>query len=321
MQMLRHPIVRDSTTGKGDCGSMRLSGSDRVSQSRRLAVFAGLLSLLLIAWVCVLLAQDSRRPVYHGKSLTLWLQTYTSSALGSPEWKETDEAVRHIGTNAIPVLLHLVHANDSALKLRLVALARKQRLIKIHFVPAAQRNVQASRAFIVLGDTAKAAVPALVKMFDENRSADSLSAAEDSLAWIGPAAKLAIPALLHTATNSNSRVRASALWALGEIHSESQLCVPALIQGLSDSDNWARLSAAHALGMFGSNAQRAIPALTDLAKFPSVLQGATSLSMVAQERLEALKALRKIGAPTAAPPKEPFPLLDAPTPDWPFPTQ
>jgi hypothetical protein len=311
--------MRDITTGNGDYGNMRLSRSDRLFQRWRLAIFAGLLTLLLMVWVCFLVRQDSHRPVYHGKPLTLWLQTYTSSARGSPEWKEADEAVRHIGTNALPVLLHLIHAKDSALKLRLVALARKQQLIKIHFVPAAQRNIQASMAFIVLGDTAKGAVPALVKMFDESLSADSLSATEDALTWIGPAAKPAIPVLLRTATNANSRVRANALWALGAIHAEPQLCVPALIPGLNDSDNWARVSAAHALGMFGSNAQPAIPALTELAKSPSVLQGPRNI--VVQDMLEARNALRKIGATNDVPPKEPFPSFGAPTPDWPFPLQ
>jgi len=292
---------------------------DRLSKPWRLAVFAGPFALLLIVWVCFILRQDSRRPVYHGKTLTLWLQTYTSANRGAPEWKEADEAVRHIGTNALPVLLRLISAKDSALELRLVALARKQRLIKIHFVPAAQRNIQASRAFIVLGDTAKGAVPALVKMFDEGLSADSLSAIEDSLTWIGPAARPALPVLLRTATNSNSRVRANALWALGEIHAEPRVCVPALIHGLNDPDNWVRLSAAHALGMFGTNAQPAIPALTELTKLPSVLQGPRG--MVAQDTLEARNALRKIGATNEVPPKEPFPSFGASTPDQPFPPQ
>jgi HEAT repeat protein len=208
--------------------------------------------------------------------------------------------------------LHLIHAKDSALKLRLIALSQKQRLIKIHFNPAAQRNVQASRAFIVLGDAAKDAVPALVKMFDGSPSADSLSAIEDALAWIGPAAKPPIPVLLRTATNSNSRVRANALWALGEIHAEPRLCVPVLIQGLNDTNDWARLSAAHALGMFGTNAQPAVPALTELTMVPPSMQRM-------QVSLEARNALRKIGALIDAPPAETFSSFGPSTIDWTFP--
>jgi hypothetical protein len=311
--------MRAIATTTGNHGNIRLSRSERLSQPWWLAIFTGLITLLIAMWGCFFVLRDSRRTAYHGKALTLWLQTYTSSARGSAEWKETDEAVRHIGTNALPVLLHLIHAKDSPLKLRLVALARKQKLMRIHFVAAAERNIQASRAFIVLGDTAKGAVPELVKMFEENLSADSLSALEDALTWIGPAAKPAIPVLLRTATNSNSKVRANALWALGEIHAEPQLCVPALIQGLNDSDSWARVSAAHALGMFGTDAQPAILALTELTKFPSVLQG--SITMVVQEGLEARNALRKIGVTTNVPPNEPIPSFGTPTPDWPFPPQ
>ncbi len=109
---------------------------------------------------------------------------------------------------------------------------------------------EASRAFIVLGNMAKDAVPALVKMYDENVTAESRSAIEDALAWIGPAAKPAIPLLMRASTNANPGVRANALWAMGEIHAEPELCIPRLAQALNDTDDWARLSAAHALGMF-----------------------------------------------------------------------
>jgi hypothetical protein len=303
--------MHDITTGNGHYGNTRLSRAAGLSQRCRLTILAGLLTLPLIAWVCFLVCRDSRRPVYHGKPLALWLQTYTSSARGSREWNEADEAVRHIGTNAIPVLLHLIHAKDSTLKLRLAALAKKQRLIKIHFVPAAARNVQASRAFIVLGDSAKGAVPALVRMYDENVTDESRSAIEDALAWIGPASKPAISLLMRGATNATPRVRADAYWALGDIHAEPELCVPFLMQGLNDSYYWARLSAAHALGMFGTNAQPAIPALTELAKLPLPTQ-ANRFELL-QVRLEARNALRKIGAPADAPPQEPFPSFGVPT--------
>src|SRR5579863_7150233 len=103
-------------------------------------------------------------PVYGGKRLSVWLQTYDPSsphARGSREWSETDEAVRHIGTNAVPRLLDWLRQSDSSLKLKLVAWARKQPFIKIHFVPAATRNREASLAFVALGNNARNAVPGL----------------------------------------------------------------------------------------------------------------------------------------------------------------
>ena len=147
-------------------------------------------------------------------------------------------------------------------------------------------------------------MPALVKMCAEDISSDSQSAIEDALAWIGPAATPAIPLLLRAATNSNPRVRANALWALGEIHAEPQLCVPQLIHGLSDSNDWERLCAAHALGMFGTDAQSAVPSLTELT---NVARGFNSfLDMGVQVMLEARNALKKIDPRSISPSNQTF---------------
>ena len=213
--------------------------------------------------------------------------------------------MRHLGTNSIPVLLHLLRKRDSNLKLWVAAFARKQRIIKNQFVPAAAWNTEASRAFIVLGDVAKDAVPELVRVYNENISAASQAAVLDALTWIGPAAKPAIPLLLRAATNSDARTRANGLWALGEIHAEPELCVPALIHALSDTDDWARISAAHALGMFGAEAQSALPSLTELTDFPKA--STTFRSMGIQVALEARKALQKINPGAIAPTRGSFP--------------
>lgn len=284
---------------------------------------AVLLAVLVsvIAWQ-VVHASRERQPVYGGKSLTLWLRTYapsSSSGLHSREWNEADEAVRHLGTNCIPILLRMIRQKDSPAKLWLVAFAQKHGLTKrIHFVPAAVRNVEASRAFIALGDKAKDAVPALVKMYDDNLTAESQGAIEDALAWIGPAAKPAIPLLMRATTNANSRVRASALWALGEIHAEPELCVPWLIHALNDSDDWARLSAAHALGMFGTDAKSAVPSLMELTNGTRIFNGGfvtTRLQVVAEAR----NALKKINPPVVSPSIETFPDYGIPAAESPIP--
>ena len=47
-----------------------------------------------------------RVPVYRSKALTLWLRTYAPSSSpgrNSRAWNEADDAVRHIGTNCIPM--------------------------------------------------------------------------------------------------------------------------------------------------------------------------------------------------------------------------
>lgn len=254
------------------------------------------------------LQSGEREPVYRGKPLSLWLQTYSPlspSGRGSPAWSETDDAVRHIGTNSIPALLRMLRVTDSKLKLQLVALAKKQHVMKIRFVPATARNIEASRAFIPLGDTAKDAVRELIEIYNKGDSMESQSAVEEALGWIGPAAKPAIPMLLSAATNSNTTVRASALWTLGEIHTEPDLCLPELIRALGDSNDWARISAAHALGAFGAAAQSAVPALKDLAN-ATMAPGQFSASQI-QVRMEAKNAIRKISPDVVSPTNEAIP--------------
>jgi hypothetical protein len=76
-----------------------------------------------IGWM-VLPASRAGRPAYGGKELTLWLRTYaptSSSGRHSPQWNATDDAVRHIGTNSIPILLRMIRQKDSRAKLWLVS--------------------------------------------------------------------------------------------------------------------------------------------------------------------------------------------------------
>src|SRR6516164_3232031 len=107
-------------------------------------------TLLLVVVVVFTAWQVCRQsePVYAGKELSVWLQTYAPSSpagRGSPQWREADDAMRHIGTNSIPVLLQMLRATDGKAKAWLMVLAQKQRVVRIHFVPAAVRNIEASR--------------------------------------------------------------------------------------------------------------------------------------------------------------------------------
>jgi hypothetical protein len=299
--------------------NVHLGATGQISRSRRPRALATLFVLVLLGLLWFLYGQAPPEPAYGGKSLTAWLQTYDPSApsgRGSPAWNETDEAVRQMGTNSIPILLQMLCEHDSKLKLRWVAWAQRQKFLKIHFVPAAIRNIEASRAFIVLGDAAKDAVPELMRVYQENNSAESRSAIEDAFSWIGPAAQPALPLLLQAATNSYIKMRANALWALGEIQAEPQLCVPELIRALGDSDQWARVSAAHALGRFGAEAEAAIPALAQLANIPDFLSVfVTTTGAFSGDQHEALIALQKIQSQVISPSVVNLPGFDIPKAD------
>lgn len=276
-------------------------------------IAASAMILCVVIASSVWLYQLSREPVYRGKPLSVWLRSYASSSLHSPEWNAADNAVRHIGTNGIPLLIGMIGRTDSAFKVRLVALVQKQRLFKIHLVPAVEQNLEASRAFIALGGLGGDAVPGLMAVYQQDITTNSHCAIEDALAWIGPAAKPAIPMLLRVTTNANPKLRANALWALGEIHAEPELCVPALIHALADADDWARLSAAHALGMFGADAKSAVPSLSALTNTSAAFNGAM-LAERMQLRVEVRNALRKIEPARETVPDFGFPTAELPVP-------
>src|SRR6266481_3095062 len=145
----------------------------------------------VIAWQ----VRRLREPVYQGKRLSLWLQNYSPDG-DSPE---VDEALRTIGTNAIPTLLAMLQAKDSTLKLELAALG-------LHYTPAETRHMRAEKGFTALGADASNAVPALIEIYKQNVSPSARRAAANALVEIGPGAKEAIPALIKSAGNTNSDV-------------------------------------------------------------------------------------------------------------------
>lgn len=210
-----------------------------------LAVLGGL------AWV---LLRSNPEPVYQGKRLGKWLAGYNGP---SPE---TDEAVRRLGTNAIPTLLRMLRAKDSQVTVSLVRLAGKQHLIKFAYHYDFQKNAEAARAFDSLGADAKDAVPELIKIFEQNISAYSRNYTAWSLGAIGPSAAKAIPTLLGGTTNTNL-YRCTAIFALGKIHAEPELVVPALTKFLKDPDRAVRANTISSLELFGSDARPAVSAL------------------------------------------------------------
>src|SRR5690348_12848077 len=68
----------------------------------------------------------SREPVYQGKPLSVWLQNYGPNqglATDQTAAKESDDAIRHMGTNAIPFLLAMLDETDPKIKVALNQLA------------------------------------------------------------------------------------------------------------------------------------------------------------------------------------------------------
>jgi HEAT repeat protein len=258
--------------------------------------------LLALAGVSVWQGLSLRDLVYQGKRLSSWLQAYRLHGVAGVEtWQVrteqqmADEAVRKAGTNALPTLLRMLRAKDSALKVKLVGLAQRQHFVRIRYTPAEELNYQASCAFGVLRAKGQNAVPALMEIADKHISHDSRWYAIAALAFIDPPAKEVIPSLSGWATNADSRVRLYAVHALGEIRAERDRVVPVLTNALRDPDNQVVIDAAAALGKFGPNAKLAVPALVEFLNAPSVNRPYDAYS-----RLFATNALKAIDPEAAA---------------------
>jgi HEAT repeats len=175
-----------------------------------------------------------------------------------------------MGNKVLPTLLRMLRARDSKLKLLLISLAAKQHLMKLHFIPAARLNQEAVMAFYILGSATSNAVPDLLQIYREGISANSQRCALDSIGWIGPAAKPAVPELLRIVgdTNSDSAVRITAIAVLVRIRVDLESVFPALINCLSDPDWDVALTATRELMFLGSAARPAVPALVNLLNDP-----------------------------------------------------
>jgi HEAT repeat protein len=221
----------------------------RVKIALAVLLFLGVFGLT--AWQIV----RPTEPVYRGRRLNLWLERYRPDG----DMPEVDEAVRSVGTNAIPFLLQNLQAKDSRLKPMLTVLGLKYISARIH-------HMRAEKGFSALGADASKAVPDIIEVYEQNPSASAREAAANALVAIGPAAEQAIPALIKSTASTNSDVRAFALYTLGRMAIESDLVDPVLIRGLHDPVRQVRYDAAFglsSLSFMGGNAKPAVPALLD----------------------------------------------------------
>jgi HEAT repeats/HEAT repeat len=225
------------------------------------------LAVLAVALVGVIVWQawppGEPEPVYQGKPLSSWLKAFATTGTQQARDK-ADEAVLHVGTNAIPTLLRMLRAKDSALEVKLMDLTKRQHIIKIEHISAGQWNEAGAYGFEALGAEAHGAVPALVEIADQHISRLSQFYTFAALGYIGPPAKEAAPSLLGWATNADARVCVGAMYALARIHEEPNRVVPVLTDALHSTAAVVRMNAVSALQLLGPDAKAAVPALVEL---------------------------------------------------------
>ena len=212
---------------------------------------------------------------------------------------QTITAFRRMGAKAATRLVPMLEASDSAFKLRIVELARKQPFVEVRFTPASVKRGRADKAFEMTGEHAVAAAPRLVSLLvrrgarppeylDDSavRAAGALSrlgyraipylrpalsskhpgvqqAGSDVLVGVAASytTRETLAELFKLLDDSNPNVRKAGAYALGKVRRDPNLVIPLLALMLGDASPSVRRQGAFALGRFGSLASNSVVAL------------------------------------------------------------
>ena len=164
---------------------------------KRLRFIALIVAILLAGGLALHLFQ-SREPPYQGRSLVEWMDDYgrASASASDVEMEISRQAVKQIGTNAIPFLLKELSAKDTALQERLKLWLQRQPLVQFHFKYAWEHRLQGLEGFAILEQDASCAVPDLVELSRDN-DADIRRGALNVLCIIKPKQDILLPILLQ----------------------------------------------------------------------------------------------------------------------------
>jgi HEAT repeat protein len=265
-----------------------------------------LLALFLLAiggliWI----VSGEREPAYQGKTLSQWMKGYEPNKDDETiddarrREKDADNAIRHIGTNALPFLAKMFTAKDSKLKEKLMALTQRQSLIKFNFTPASDKHFLAVRGLGALGKDGAPLIPMLTRSLDDNNPETRYFAAL-AIARTGIAG---LKTLTNALASTNQRVRSFIATVFGQYReaddgdwlvaqlSKGELAfalgriIPILLELVKDSDIGVEFRAISSLGQIRQQPEVVVPVLINILENP-----------LDKCRWEATRALAKFGA-------------------------
>jgi len=220
------------------------------------------LAVLIVLILGIALLLPSRPPQYQGRTLFEWVQAlpnnYPSRLQRGPP-NDAQEALRHIGSNAIPYLIPMLRARDSAFVEDIKCRLDKYPFINFAYHHAWQDRIDALKAVAVLGPVAQATIPEASNILTQGLEVNLALGALDA---VGPKA---LPALLHALTMTNNNARFTAAFMLTQFREQSAQIVPAFMVYLDDPDPGFRAEVAKGLRGFGPAAKPAVPKLLMLA--------------------------------------------------------
>jgi len=264
------------------------------AMSRKYVFFVLLACVCLWLFCAIFHPFEPREPEYQGKKLSDWgMQINQGVFFDSPgseanyeQSKIAISAIRHIGTNALPVAVRLCGSKDSWAKIRLAEWIERYsddhfpKHFPIQIVPVWDRLAAGANIIWALGPAANPAIPSLIQLL---QSKDPWIAQNAGTALLGTSTN-AIPPLLELLNSPKSEVRLRAAFVLADFcriqklavfgspkivagsddfRSKVRAAVPVLLQGLENQklDAVTRIRVIYALGLIGEDAAAVVPAI------------------------------------------------------------
>jgi len=236
----------------------------------------------VIAAVCVaLLWRGKKEPQYKGRTLTQWVLLYERSTgaeashnsyYNPSALRESEEAIHHIGTNALPCLIKWIQCVPSRSRWRRRAADALDKLpgelwdrppIDSLLNDPAQVHLDvAATCFWLLGTNASAAVPELTRLANDQKSPRASEAALNALAH---ADQDGLPHVLAILANPNAPGRADAAGcarSASRLGTNASLAVRLLSECVRNQDQQLAISASESLRDLTLEPGITVPALT-----------------------------------------------------------
>ena len=161
-----------------------------------------------------------------------------------------DEAIRHIGTNALPYLLKWFRYETPEWKTNYYrAVNSLVRGSNPDWTFTYQRDLGATYAFLAfyaLGPQAKPAIPKLTRMLNDQNDPANAHAAAAVLGLLGDDGLRPLVAVL-TNQQREPILRSNVAWQISILATNKALAIPALVSILEDPDSDVRAAATNAL--------------------------------------------------------------------------
>jgi HEAT repeat protein len=210
------------------------------------------------------IANKSDEPTHNGRTLSYWLERLWHS--DESVVVEAEEAIRSMGTNAVPHLIRMLPEREATWKQKYNYRVQKSfgdDWYRAKPLLLGGRSVLAARALRTMGPLAKDAVPYLIQNLTNHLlSASAPSEYDLALSFIGSESVLPLTQVL---SHPDKDLRSFAWIALSHSYTNLILAVPELLRLANSPDVETRAHATEVLGhaALATDNPRALSALTE----------------------------------------------------------